>query len=143
MELLLTRKKFTKNATIGTLTTNGVHLCATLEPVDRGLSSDMTINEIKSKKIANISAIPKGRYKVIMTYSQKFKKLLPELLDVPAYQGVRIHSGNSYQDTQGCILCGYFTQPDLLIESRQHTQSVVNVIKKTIDDGDEVYITIE
>lgn len=116
MELLVDRKYKKKDYTIGKLYVDGVYFCDTLEDEDRGLSSSMSLAAIKATKIAGATAIPTGTYRVRMdTYSQKFGKKpsytfckgkLPRLVDVPAYEGVLIHIGNTAGDTAGCLLVG-------------------------------------
>ncbi len=96
MKLTLTRKVYTDRSTIGSLDIDGAHECDTLE--------DMTRRP--GVKIHGLTAIPAGAYKVIIDWSNRFKKLLPLLLNVPNYEGVRIHTGNDDNNTEGCILVG-------------------------------------
>ena len=99
MELRLERKSFTDTATEGELYIDGKFECYTLEDCDRNLESGGT-------KAHGITAIPRGKYTVQLSFSGRFNKPLPILLDVPQFTGVRIHSGNSSADTEGCILVG-------------------------------------
>lgn len=102
--------------TIGKLYLNGVYFCDTLEDTDRGLVQGMPLEEIKKIKIYGATAIPKGKYRVVMNVvSPKFSKRatynfckgkLPRLLNVDGYEGVLIHIGNTAKDTAGCILVG-------------------------------------
>lgn len=94
MKITLKRKSLTAECTIGALYIDGVFECYTLED---------TVREVK---IAGVTAIPKGIYRVIINISNRFKRLLPLLLDVPGFEGVRIHPGNTAKDTEGCILVG-------------------------------------
>lgn len=96
MKLTLTRKIYTDRSTIGALDIDGTHQCDTLE--------DMTRRP--DVKIWGKTAIPAGAYKVVITHSNRFKKELPLLLNVPNYEGVRIHTGNDDNNTEGCILVG-------------------------------------
>lgn len=82
--------------TIGKLYIDDNYFCDTLEDTVRP----------KGEKIYGKTAIPTGKYKVKKTYSPRFKKQLPEILNVPNFAGVRIHSGNTAKDTEGCILLG-------------------------------------
>lgn len=97
MEITVERKWKRVGYTIGVLYVNGKRFgngkryCSTLEDTDRGLSSDMAVGDIFKAKVRGQTAIPKGRYEVRMTYSPRFKRPLPLLVDVPAYEGVRIH----------------------------------------------------
>lgn len=81
--------------TIGKLYIDGAYFCDTMEDTVR-----------TGEKIAGKTAIPAGTYKVKMTWSPRFKRYLPEILNVPNFTGVRIHAGNSALDTEGCILLG-------------------------------------
>jgi len=106
MELKLVRKWLTGNSTIGELTVNGVFECFTLE------------DAIRPEKIPGITAISAGRYEIAVTFSNKFQKFLPLLMNVQDFQGVRIHPGNRPEDTEGCILVGQFREQDFIRESR-------------------------
>src|SRR3989442_1816583 len=92
----LRRKVFTSNSTIGELLINGKLECFTLEDRIRP----------PGVKVPGQTAIPEGSYEVIVTLSQRFKRDLPLLLNVPNFRGVRIHTGNTELDTEGCILVG-------------------------------------
>lgn len=108
MELKLIRKYFTEESTIGELYVNNVFQCHILEDKDRGLTSDMELEEIKKIKIKSQTAIPTGTYLIVNSFSPRFKKYLPLLLNVPGYEGVRIHPGNTSADTDGCLLPGSY-----------------------------------
>ena len=94
INLRLERRIFTDNVTIGDLYVNNVLTCYTLE------------DAVRLSKIKGITAIPKGKYKVILNMSNRFKMILPLLINVPNYEGVRIHAGNTHANTEGCILVG-------------------------------------
>jgi len=99
MRLVLVREASKNGATLGKLAVDGVFFCDTLEDEDRKL-------EAGGEKIKAKTAIPRGSYKVIIDMSARFKKPLPHILNVPQFEGVRIHSGNTKEDTEGCILVG-------------------------------------
>jgi hypothetical protein len=96
--------------TIGRFLIDGVRFCESMEDPDRGLTQEMPLKEIKKRKVYGETAIPKGTYNVTMTWSQKYKRNMPEVHDVPGFSGVRIHSGNTAEDSHGCILLGRNTQ---------------------------------
>lgn len=100
MYIQLIRESFTDKSTEGKLFCNGEFVCYTLEDKDRFLEEG--INE----KVYGETAIPRGTYEVVLSMSNRFKKILPEVLEVPGYTGIRIHSGNKPEDTEGCILVG-------------------------------------
>lgn len=119
MRLTLKRIANKKTYCIGKLYINGKYFCDTLEDVDRGLDSTMTDEEIKKIKVKGETAIPTGIYKIILNYSPKFKKVMPLITNVKGYSGVRIHTGNSAKDTEGCLLVGKNTIVGRLTESRK------------------------
>ena len=142
MELQLKRIARKPTYTIGRLSINDHYICDTLEPTDRGLNQSMTLDKIKSVKIKGKTAIPAGRYKVIMSYSPKFKKTLPLLLNVPAFSRILIHTGNTAKDTQGCILCGKNIVVGKVLYSTTYTQIVIQNINKAYSTNEPIYITI-
>lgn len=110
IKLLVKRNYFKPHYTIGSLFVDDVFFCDTLEDKYRDLS--------KEPKVAGQTAIPCGTYEVAMTFSQRFQRVLPILLDVPQFVGVRIHSGNTDANTEGCILVGKNTAVGVLTDSR-------------------------
>jgi len=107
MKITVKRLHKTDTSTIGELYIDGIFECFTLEDVER------------KEKIKSETAIPKGTYKVIINQSNRFKRLLPLLLDVPNFEGVRIHSGNTNHDTEGCILVGQTRGQNYVGQSRK------------------------
>ena len=94
MNLLLTREPSSNDCTLGQLIVDDTFECFTLEDMMRPV------------KIKGITAIPAGHYEVVVTFSERFKRPLPLLLNVPNFDGIRIHPGNTARDTEGCILVG-------------------------------------
>ena len=119
MQVTLWRKYRKPGYTIGRLYIDGVFFCNTLEDTDRGLAQYMSVGEIANIKIKGATAIPTGAYKVARTYSPKYKRLMPQVMNVKGYAGVRIHSGNTAADTEGCILLGDNTAVGRLTNSRK------------------------
>lgn len=140
IHLRRTAKKSTY--TIGKLYVNEEYFCDTIEDTDRGLSSDMDVSEITKLKIHGQTAIPTGTYNVVMTYSPRFKKIMPLLENVPGFSGIRIHSGNDSSDTEGCILPGQNKVVGKVINSRVYTNKLYKVISDGLKSG-PVSITIE
>lgn len=85
---------------------DGKKWCSVLEDTDRGLTQSMSVEEIKKLKVYGKTAIPRGIYEVQITYSPKFKRMLPILRDVKGFSGIRIHPGNTPSDSLGCLLPG-------------------------------------
>lgn len=127
MKIELLRNKSSANSTIGRLLVNDVFQCWTLEDV------------VRPEKIAGITAIPAGTYKVIINVSTRFARRLPLLLDVPNFTGVRIHPGNCAHDTEGCILVGTSMKEDWISGSRAAFDSLFSVIDRP---DQELSITI-
>ena len=84
--------------------------------------------------------IPEGVYKVILSYSPKFKRVLPEVLNVPFNSGIRIHPGNYPKDTSGCLLPGSYFVEDTLMKSRVKFDKLYDLIDKWIINKCEVRI---
>lgn len=130
--------------TISRLYVNGeLFGCNTLEDTDRGLSQDMQLEEIKKKKVYGQTAIPRGSYECVYTYSNRFKKMLPLLKDVPGFDGIRIHSGNSAKDTEGCILVGLNLKKGMVLNSREWTNKLVSKMKEAWNRKERVIIVIK
>jgi hypothetical protein len=142
MELKLKRYILTDKSTISDLFIDGHYFCKTLEDTDRGLTSTMSLDEIKKIKVWGQTAIPKGRYEVVISYSNKFKRLLPELLNVPGYGGIRIHVGNRPQDTEGCILPGNWFYEDQVINSKATFTTLFQMMQSRAKK-EKIFITVE
>ena len=117
MIIAIKRLYKSENSTIGEMTVDGKWECYTLEDKEREV------------KIKSETAIPKGTYKVIINRSNRFKKLLPLLLNVPNFEGVRIHPGNTNHDTEGCILVGRTRSKDFIGQSRKAFESLFAKMK--------------
>ena len=131
MILILDRKYKLPTYTIGKLYIDGEYFCDTLEDKDRGLTDGMTVSEISKIKIKKETAIPTGTYKVTITYSNRFKKNMPLINDVKGFEGIRIHSGNTDKDTEGCILVGFNKVKGNVINSRDTYNKLFSVLSKS------------
>lgn len=140
MELKVFRKVFTDESTIGELFINGEFFCYTLEDKDRGLIKTQPLTEIAQKKLFGKTAIPLGKYDLAMTYSNRFQKYMPQVLNVPAFDGVRIHTGNKAVDTEGCLLCGFGKGENLITDSKSAFSALM---KKIVAIEKKEKITIE
>jgi hypothetical protein len=121
MKIEVTRKIFQPKSTISDLTfpTNENNLlCNVLEDIDRGLYQTDTLEKIMSVKVLHKTAIPYGTYKVILDFSNRFQRVMPHILNVLGFEGIRIHIGNSDIDTDGCLLLGeYYGKDDFVRDS--------------------------
>ena len=136
MELKLVRDQLSPTFTHGKLYVNGVFQCYTLEDTDRGL-------EVGGKKIAGKTAIPLGKYPVVVNRSPRFKADMPLLVDVPQFVGIRIHSGNSEKDTEGCILVGEIRGKDTIASSRPAYAKLFEMLREAYLREEEIAISIE
>lgn len=142
MNLTLQREISTAKSTPGKLFLNGVFECYVLEDVVRERRyDDGSLIEVASWKIANETAIPSGRYAVIIDYSTRFKRQMPHILEVPGFDGVRIHWGNWSFNTEGCLLLGRVRNSlDEILQSKV----AFDVFFKKLDESKEQHwITIE
>lgn len=138
MNIILHRKYIKDKYTIGELWVDNKFFCSTLEDPVRDINKN-GIFDNGEYKIPNDTAIPYGEYEVQITYSPKFKRELPILLNVPHFEGIRIHGGNTNEDTSGCILLGENTQKGKVLNSRKYVQLLIDKIKST---KEKVYIKI-
>ena len=129
MILELKRDHGTEGYTHGKLSIDGDYFCDTIEDTERDI------------KIAGKTAIACGHYKVIVTMSNRFKQLIPLLLNVPNFEGVRIHSGNTSADTEGCILVGKPYRADFITDSRKTYAELFKRINNAL--ADKQIVTIE
>ena len=142
MELRLERKYRNNNYCIDKLYINGKYFSDALEDPDRGLTDTMSLDEIKKIKIKGNTCIPYGTYNITITYSPRFKKNLPLLNNVKGFDGIRIHSGNKPQDTEGCLLPGFNKVKGQVIDSRVTTDKLIAQIQQALNKGEKVTITI-
>ena len=142
MELRLERKYRNNNYCIDKLYINGKYFSDVLEDPDRGLTDNMSLEEIKKIKIKGNTCIPYGTYNITITYSPRFKKNLPLLNNVKGFDGIRIHSGNKPQDTEGCLLPGFNKVKGQVIDSRVTTDKLIAQIQQVLNKGEKVTITI-
>lgn len=129
MEITLKRIAKKDKYTIGKLYINGSYFCDTIEDKDRGLTQSMSLSQIQKTKVKDSTAIPTGTYNVLWTYSPRFKKMMPLVDNVPGFSGIRIHSGNTAQDTSGCIIPGENKVVGKVINSKAIVNKLYPLIK--------------
>jgi len=153
MELLLYRIARRDTYTIGHLYIDGKYFCDTIEDKDRGLTQSMPQAVIRATKRKGVTAIPTGRYRVTLEVkspkfsAKKYEKnygfcdgYLPRLINVPGFDGVLIHIGNTARDTDGCVLVGKNTKVGKVLESRAVFVKLYEELKKA---NNSIYITIQ
>lgn len=139
--------------TIGRLYVDGVLFCNTLEDKDRGLKQTDSLVYIKSRKVYQETAIPKGVYKVAMNvispkysasawYWKLCQGKVPRLLNVPGWEGVLIHTGNNALQTAGCLLVGKNTKVGQLTESKATFEKLYKKMRAAYDKGEDITIEI-
>jgi hypothetical protein len=130
MKLTLIRDQSTDRSTAGVLSVNGEFECYTLEDV------------VRECKIHGETAIPAGEYEVALTMSPRFKRILPLLLNVPNFDGIRIHPGNTDKDTEGCILVGESKTRDFIGSSRIAFMRLFNKLADAKEAGERITIEV-
>lgn len=152
MEIELTRVAKRPSYTIGKLFVDGKYVCDTIEDTDRGLSQDQPLSFIQSNKKYGITAIPTGRYQVLMdvvspkySTSQFYKTYanggrVPRLKNVPGWEGVLIHSGNTAEDSLGCIIVGQNKVVGKVINSKETFKKLYSILKQA---KEPIFITIK
>lgn len=131
MKLTLQRYLFNEDYTMGLLFIDGLYFCDTIEDRYRG-------QELSKTKVKDETCIPYGVYTVKITYSPKYKKNMPQILDVPYFTGIRIHSGNTAKDSSGCVIVGIKSQNGKVLESRK----IYNELYKRLENTNYIKIDI-
>ena len=129
MQVTVIRDKKTDKSTTGKLSVDGIFVCYTLEDIER-----------TGEKVYGETAIPTGTYRVVLDFSARFNRILPHILDVPGFEGIRIHPGNTAADTDGCILVGDTRDTDLVGQSRV---AFDRLFRKLQAATDQIQITIQ
>lgn len=130
MEILVRRETPADFFVMGVMYVNGKKFCDTLEDPPR------------ETKVPAKTGIPVGRYEISMTYSNRFKKVMPLVVNVPGFSGIRIHGGRNENDTEGCILVGYRASLGVLGGGPPVSAVLSEIISKVIA-SEKVFITIE
>jgi len=142
MKLRLERIHLKDNYTIGKLYINDIYFCDTLEDKVRDLNKDGDLDDIGEGKIYGETAIPYGIYKIVITYSPKYKRYMPLLLNVKGFEGIRIHPGNDNGDTEGCLLVGENKVKGKVINSKVTYDKLYLLLKEIFDNKEEIHIEI-
>ena len=135
MELKLNRIFLGSSATIGELYIDKKYIADTLEDRVRP----------EGEKVYGKTAIPEGTYEMVLSYSPRFKKILPEILNVPNFTGIRIHCGNSSADSSGCILVGTWDgeKEDWVSDSKIAFNKLMSLLQEATDKKEPITITIK
>ena len=142
MNITLNRIAKKAKYTIGKLYINDQYFCDTLEDTVRDINHNGKFDN-GEVKVYGKTAIPFGKYSVVYTYSPKFKRKLPLLLNVPQFEGIRIHPGNTAEDSLGCILVGKNTAVGKLTESKVTSDKLNNLIETAINNKENITLIKE
>lgn len=138
MKIKVVRDSFTQKSCEGKLSIDGVFECFTIEDADRKLESGGT-------KVQNNTCIPRGTYNVVWNHSAHFNKDMPQIMNVPQFEGVRIHGGNSQDDSEGCIIVGGVNEKagdNWISSSKPAVEKLYAKIKAASDAGKKITIEV-
>jgi len=139
MKIQVNRNHFNQTSTISDLSIDGEFICLVLEDIVR----EVIGQPVSQWKIQNQTAIPRGTYKVVINHSAHFNKELPQILNVPGFEGVRIHCGNKADDTEGCLLVGSTNLGDTIGGSRTAFDKLFPMMKAAFDSGENIEIDVK
>jgi hypothetical protein len=142
INLFLYRIFLNPKYTIGNLAIGDRQFCNTLEDAVRDYNKDGDLDDDGEIKIPGETAIPYGRYQVFVTFSPKFKRKLPLIIDVRHFTGIRIHRGNSAKDSAGCVLVGDNTAIGKLTNSTYYEKKLTAMLSAYISAGEKVFINV-
>ncbi len=139
MKLTLKRIALRSTYTIGKLYIDDAYFCDTLEDTVRDTNKSGKFDN-GEQKVKGKTAIPYGTYEIKWTYSPRFKKYTPQLMNVPSFEGIRVHAGNTSADTEGCLILGENKQVGKVLNSRATINKFYQIIKEACSNGK---VTIE
>ena len=135
MEFVLYRDVFERDYTLGRMSVDGRPLGYTCEDTDRKLEEGGT-------KIPKRTAIPRGRYRIRLSMSGRFGRIMPEIVDVPGFSGIRIHGGNTHEDTEGCPLLGRHRMNHGVFDCAEVNDVLVRILAEAEDENVFCWIEI-
>ena len=139
MKIFVKRTIFNESNTLGEMFIDDKPFCYVVEDKVRDYNNDGDLDDEGEEKVYGETAIPKGTYKVIVSMSNRFKKLMPEILNVKGFKGIRIHAGNTALDSHGCLIVGLGQTKDGVSSSRLAFNALMEKLKGQTD----IQITIE
>ncbi len=134
MKITVQRDIFTDKSTTSKIYIDDQFFCYGLEDVDRKLECNPEC------KVYGETAIPRGTYKVTIDFSNRFQTLMPHVLDVPGFEGIRIHPGNTDKQTHGCLLPGTIRKDNFIGNSKIAYAKLIDMIEDALDRGQNVTI---
>lgn len=142
MELRLRRLYPKPNYTIGKLYVDGIYFCETVEDPVRDHNQDGDLDDEGEGKVPGITAIPYGIYDIILSMSPKFGRVLPLLLNVKHFEGIRIHRGKTAANSAGCIIVGENKNPGEVINSAKYEKQLIQFMLDAIYNDESIQINI-
>lgn len=142
MEILVNRKWLRPEYTIGIFSINGKKFCNTLEDKVRDYNKDGDLDELGETKVYGETAIPYGHYKVVLSYSPKFKRVMPRVLNVKHFDGILIHNGVTNKHTLGCILIGDNSEVGKLSNGKFYLEKLIKLLEDAEARKEEIWLTI-
>jgi len=133
LDIEIRRETYTGKSTTGRLFLNGQFECYTLEDCARP----------EGVKVAGATCIPAGSYALTINHSSRFQRLMPQLLEVRGFESVRIHSGNTDADTEGCILVGLTRAENFVGSSRAAFRKLFGKLQAAKAAGSEIRVTVK
>jgi hypothetical protein len=135
MKLLVVRESNQNGPTLGKLFVDNVYFCETLEDQDRQLET-----KGESAKVEGETCIPRGEYRVLIDFSHRFRCEMMHVMDVPYFEGIRIHAGNTKEDTHGCLLLGSARSESTVLNSRYTVKRLFDLVDSALGVGEDVTI---
>ena len=135
MKLKLIRNTFTDLSTTGKLTVDDEYFSFTLEDTDRKM-------EAGGEKIYGKTCVPRGTYAVVLNFSNRYQKVMPQVMDVPGFEGIRIHAGNFHGDTNGCVLLGSTRSTDFVGNSVVTFNRLLGILEDAYDRQEPITLEI-
>lgn len=143
MEITVERLWKKDTYTVGRMYVDGEFFCNTLEDKDRGLSDDMSVEEIKKIKVYSQTAIPTGEYNVTTVYWNKHKDYFPAVNGVKGFAGILIHGGVNEEHTLGCILIGENKIKGKLLNSHPYVRKLTTMVREAKKIDERVTLNIK
>jgi len=131
MEFKIKRVALKENYTIGHWYIGNHKFCDTIEDKVRDLNKDGDLDDEGEGKVYGETAIPYGKYKMVLAYSPRFKRILPTILNVKGFEGIRVHSGNTAKDSEGCIIVGVNDRKGWVSNSRNTLDALIKLMEES------------
>lgn len=126
-----------ENVTLGKMYLDNVFFCQTCEDEDRFLENGVT------EKVYGRTAIPRGKYRLTTSFSNRFQRVLPLVLDVPGFTGIRVHGLNRAEESHGCVGVGKVRTSTGIAQCKDTVQRIIDQIDAGVEMGIETWLEVE